>query len=55
MWVGGDTLMVVGLVPIVVQWVRHEDERARTIDAELDAAEAARAADGATTIGTPRL
>lgn len=40
MWVGGDTLMVLALIPIVVQWVRHEDDRARRIDAELDAAEA---------------
>ncbi len=49
MWVGGDTLMVIGLIPIVVQWVRHEDEQARKIDAELDAAEVA---DAATAIGT---
>ena len=49
MWVGGDTLMVLALIPIVVQWVRHEDERARRLDAELDAADAA---DGAVPIGT---
>jgi cytochrome c oxidase assembly factor CtaG len=36
MWVGGDTLMIVGLIPIVVQWVRSEEERARRIDALLD-------------------
>ena len=36
MWVGGDTLMVLALIPIVVQWVRYEDERARKLDAELD-------------------
>ena len=43
--------MVVGLIPIVVQWVRYEDERARKLDAELDAADAA---DPATAIGMPR-
>jgi cytochrome c oxidase assembly factor CtaG len=40
MWVGGDTLMVGAMVPVVVQWVRYEEERARRIDAELDAADA---------------
>ena len=28
MWVGGDTLMVLALIPIIIQWVRYEDERA---------------------------
>jgi len=36
MWVGGDTLMVFAMIPIVVQWVRAEDEKARQIDALLD-------------------
>ena len=44
MWIGGDSLMVLGMVPVVVHWVRHEDERARQLDAELDAAEAAESA-----------
>jgi putative copper resistance protein D len=37
MWVGGDTLMLFGMIPVVVQWVRYEDARAARIDAELDA------------------
>jgi len=44
MWIGGDTLMVTGMIPVVVNWVRREDERARQLDAELDAAEAAESA-----------
>jgi cytochrome c oxidase assembly factor CtaG len=38
MWVGGDTLMVLAMIPVVVQWLRYEAERTRQIDAELDAA-----------------
>jgi putative copper resistance protein D len=37
MWVGGDTLMVVAMIPVVVQWLRYEAERTRRLDAELDA------------------
>ncbi len=44
MWIGGDTLMVTGMIPVVVNWVRREDQRARQLDAELDAAEAAESA-----------
>jgi cytochrome c oxidase assembly factor CtaG len=44
MWVGGDTLMVLAMIPICIQWVRYEDERTRVLDAELDAA--ARDAEG---------
>ena len=40
MWVGGDTLMVLALIPIIIQWVRYEDERARQVDAILDLQEA---------------
>jgi putative copper resistance protein D len=40
MWVGGDTLMVLAMIPVVVQWLRYEDERTRQLDAALDAAEA---------------
>lgn len=40
MWAGGDTLMVLAMIPVAVQWVRYEEERTRRLDAELDAAEA---------------
>jgi putative membrane protein len=42
MWVAGDTLMLLAMIPVVVQAVRAEEEKTRRIDAELDA-EAARA------------
>ncbi len=48
MWVGGDTLMVLAMIPVVVQWLRYENEKAALLDAELDAAaeeEAAREAE----------
>jgi cytochrome c oxidase assembly factor CtaG len=48
MWIGGDGLMLLALIPATVIWVRYEDRRAIEIDAELDAqAEAARAATAA--------
>jgi putative copper resistance protein D len=40
MWAAGDTLMVLAMIPVCVQWVRYEEERTRRLDAELDAAEA---------------
>ncbi len=46
MWVGGDTLMILAMIPIVVQLVRAEEEKTREIDAALDA-ERARAAGSA--------
>ena len=36
MWVGGDTLMVAAMIPVVANWVRQEEEKARQLDAELD-------------------
>src|SRR5487761_1259148 len=36
MWVGGDTLMTLALVPVVVQWVRREERQATRFDRELD-------------------
>lgn len=55
MWVGGDMLMIVAMIPVVVLWLRSEDERTRRIDAELDAAAAAEGlavtGDGATRPG----
>jgi cytochrome c oxidase assembly factor CtaG len=39
MWVGGDTLMFIGMAPVAVLWVRHEERRALELDRELDEAE----------------
>ncbi len=36
MWVGGDVLMFLAMIPVAVRWVRVEDQRARKVDAELD-------------------
>lgn len=44
MWIGGDGLMLLTLIPVSVLWVRFEERRTRQLDAELDAAEAARLA-----------
>jgi putative copper resistance protein D len=54
MWVGGDTLMVLAMIPVVVQWLRYENEKAALLDAELDAAEAAEAAEAAGADGSVR-
>jgi len=35
MWVGGDVLMMLALIPVVVEWVRKEERRARRADREL--------------------
>ncbi len=43
MWVGGDMLMFFAMIPVAVRWVRTEERRAITIDAQLDAEEAAEA------------
>ena len=42
MWVVGDSLMALAMIPVVVVWVRSEDLATRRIDAELDAEAAAR-------------
>ena len=36
MWIGGDALMLLALIPITVTWVRYETARTKVIDAELD-------------------
>ena len=41
MWLGGDTLMILAMIPIVALWVRSEAALTRRVDAELDAQEAA--------------
>jgi cytochrome c oxidase assembly factor CtaG len=38
MWVGGDMLMFLGMVPVAVLWVRHEERRALELDRQLDEA-----------------
>jgi putative copper resistance protein D len=37
MWVGGDVLMMLALIPVVLAWVRQEERRADLFDRELDA------------------
>ena len=36
MWIGGDALMLLLLIPLVVRWLTYETRRTREIDAELD-------------------
>lgn len=35
MWVGGDTLMMVALIPVALTWMRREERAARRFDHEL--------------------
>jgi cytochrome c oxidase assembly factor CtaG len=37
MWVGGDVLMMLALIPVVVAWVRREEQHAALFDRELQA------------------
>lgn len=37
MWVGGDTLMLLAMIPVAIAWVRFEDRRAARVDSELEA------------------
>lgn len=43
MWIGGDALMLLAMIPATVRWVRYEDRRTIELDAELDAAAASTA------------
>ena len=36
MWVGGDALMFLAMVPVAIRWVRAEEQHTREVDAELD-------------------
>jgi cytochrome c oxidase assembly factor CtaG len=36
MWIGGDALMLLLLIPLVVRWLKFETIRTKQIDAELD-------------------
>jgi cytochrome c oxidase assembly factor CtaG len=37
MWVGGDTLMFLPMIPLALQWMHYEERRATRVDRELDA------------------
>ena len=37
MWMAGDALMALAMVPVAVSWIRSEEQLTRRIDAELDA------------------
>ena len=37
MWIGGDALMLLALIPASVRWLRYEDRRTKQLDADLDA------------------
>jgi putative copper resistance protein D len=37
MWIGGDALMLIALIPMALIWVRWETQRTRELDAILDA------------------
>jgi putative copper resistance protein D len=39
MWVGGDTLMTLAMIPVAIQWMRLEERRAVRVDRDLDAAD----------------
>ena len=39
MWMAGDGLMALAMVPVSISWIRSEEQLTRRIDAELDAQE----------------
>ena len=41
MWIGGDFLMLLAMIPVAIQWMRDEERKAIEIDAQLDAERAA--------------
>lgn len=43
MWIGGDALMLLAMIPATVRWVRFEERRTIALDAALDAADLASA------------
>jgi putative copper resistance protein D len=36
MWIGGDTLMLLAVIPLVARWVAYETRNTKRIDEELD-------------------
>jgi len=43
MWIGGDSIMALAMIPCLVRWVRYEEERTAELDARLDAEREAQA------------
>jgi putative copper resistance protein D len=41
MWIGGDLLMLLAMIPVAVLWMRDEDSKVGDLDARLDAERAA--------------
>jgi len=41
LWIGAELFTFLALIPVFVQWVRHEERKAARYDAQLDAALAA--------------
>jgi cytochrome c oxidase assembly factor CtaG len=41
MWIGGDLLMLLAMIPVAVLWLRSEDRSTTELDAQLDAERAA--------------
>jgi hypothetical protein len=37
MWIGGDMLMLLAMIPATILWVRYEERRTVELDARLDA------------------
>ncbi len=35
MWVGGDTLMFLAMIPVAIQWLRSEERRTRRVDRQM--------------------
>jgi putative copper resistance protein D len=46
MWIGGDALMLLAMIPVTILWVRYEDRQTKKIDAELDAEDTLALEDG---------
>jgi cytochrome c oxidase assembly factor CtaG len=36
MWVGGDSLMLLAMIPVVLQWIKVEEAKAIEVDRQLD-------------------
>jgi uncharacterized membrane protein len=36
MWVGGDTLMTLAMIPVALAWLHYEERKTRRVDYELD-------------------
>ena len=46
MWIGGDFLMLLAMIPVAFLWMRDEESKTKELDARLDAEAAARGASG---------